>query len=177
MALEKTLLTKQVFTNCLIYYKRRAVQYKRHHLETLRKVGKKNPMHLKASILKWSLLGGIAVLTVSAIFWKTKAPGKVLAKDNIYSATVIMSSNKRIDVKIDSVPKNTKHALLRVGSNVILNASDAILTDANGKKLKPSDLKHTDIVTIELTEPPIMTRSIPPQISGDSIKQLTRVSE
>ncbi len=68
-------------------------------------------MHLKASILKWSLLGGIAVLTVSAIFWKTKAPGKVLAKDNIYSATVIMSSNKRIDVKIDSVPKKIQSTL------------------------------------------------------------------
>lgn len=134
-------------------------------------------MHLKTSILKWSLLGSIAVLTVSAMFWKTKAPGEVLAKDDIYSATVLMSSNKRIAVKIDSVPKNTKHALLQVGSNVILNVSDDILTDAGGKKLKPSDLKQTDIVTIELTDPPIMTRSLPPQLSGDSIKQLTRVSE
>lgn len=143
----------------------------------LRKAGKKNPMHLKTSTLKWSLLGGIAVLTVSAIFWKTKAPSEVLAKDDIYSATVMMSSNKRIDVKIDSVPKNTRQPLLQVGANVILNVSDGVLTDANGKKLKPSDLKQTDIVTIELTDPPIMTRSLPPQISGDSIKQLTRVSE
>lgn len=92
-----------------------------------------------------------------------------------YTATITNRTQNGFTVKIKKSIGTSKDASFKESQEVVLLGKDAKLVDASGKKLTFEDFSSGDRIRFALSDRPIMTMSLPPQIPGQSIRQIVKI--
>lgn len=132
---------------------------------------------MSQTIKKFGVTALIAVGVLIVILAVTQKPKGTKRFEHVYVATVMISNADSLVVKIDTLPDNAPKSPINKSSVLMLNVKPGIVTEASGKALRTKDLNQSDVIRIDMDEIPIMTKSIPPQIAGDSIHHITRMNE
>lgn len=92
-----------------------------------------------------------------------------------YTATISSVTTNGFAIKIkDSIGTN-KDMSFSKNQEIILLGKDSKLLDAKGKKLDFKDFSSGNEIRVALSDHPIMTMSMPPQIPGQSIRQIVKL--
>lgn len=92
-----------------------------------------------------------------------------------YTATISSVTKNGFAIKIkDSIGTN-KDMSFSKNQEIVLLGKDSKLVDVNGKKLEFKDFSSGDDIRVALSDHPIMTMSMPPQIPGQSIRQIVKL--
>lgn len=92
-----------------------------------------------------------------------------------FEAKIKSVDDTRISVEVLKNLGSSDKTAFSEKSMVILNAKDVKLTDSYDKALKLENLNQDDKLQVILSDEPIMTMSLPPQIPGRSITQIVKL--
>lgn len=92
-----------------------------------------------------------------------------------YTATILRVNDNGFTVKIKNSIGTNKDSSFSKDQEIVLLGKDSKLVDANGKKLEFKDFSSGDNIRVTLSDHPIMTLSLPPQIPGQSIRQIVKL--
>lgn len=95
--------------------------------------------------------------------------------EQAFKGKVISLSEHGLRVEVTDNIGTAKQPAFKSGETVVLLAKNAELSDKSGKTLKISDFKAGDKIQTVLSDKPIMTMSLPPQIPGNSIKEIIKL--
>ena len=92
-----------------------------------------------------------------------------------YTATITNTTKNGFAVKIKDSIGTAKEESFKASQEVVLLGKEANLVNENGKKLTFEDFSSGDEIRFALSDRPIMTMSLPPQIPGQSIRQIVKL--
>ena len=135
------------------------------------------------------LLSGIALLTAGVMLTAcTSSTNSTSNSSEPKKAEVLNQTHKqafkakvksvddtRISVEVVKNLGSSDKTAFTEKSMVILNAKDVKLTDSYDKDLSIDEINQDDNLQVILSDNPIMTMSLPPQIPGRSITQLVKL--